>query len=122
MKKSKKIITTVLGLSIFFGVGLSSTSAAVPTDAYISSPNLSYTKTSSKTIDRKIGWGGGAGSTYRVTWNDGLSPYTFSANYYTTTLTSSYTLGSKSTYTWSNKLTVTNGSTDTASGSVKLTR
>lgn len=121
MKISKILVTGILGISLAAAIGTSNASAAYPTDAYIDSANPVY-KTGTKSLNRKIGWGGGTGSIYNVTWNDGLTSTSFTANYYSTSITSIYQLGSRSTYKWSNSLRVSNGSSDTAYGSVTLKR
>jgi len=80
---------------------------------------------SSANVSKSLSWGGGSGNLYNVSYYDGITTKfsDSSANYYSTSVTTSYSLGVLSTKTWNNTLRVsTLGGSDTAYGSVTLKR
>ncbi|CEG25472.1 hypothetical protein [Bacillus sp. B-jedd] len=123
MKFLRQICTSVFAVACVLSFGFGIVSAAEPLDANISPAIVSYLKTTSKEVTKTLSWGGGAGAIYNVSYNDGLTNRTFSANYYSAPHKVTYTLGTYSTYKWNNYLRVSNGTLiGTASGSVTLSR
>ncbi|MCL1696796.1 MULTISPECIES: hypothetical protein [unclassified Lysinibacillus] len=133
--KTKKLLFSALAATFILGAGYTTASAStaeepsnsitpryVPVDAYIS-PKLVTLNTSSSSVTKTIGWGGGVSSYYNVSYNDGYTSRTFTADFYSTTHTRTYSLSKNdTTRTWDNYLSVTNGNTASATGSVTLRR
>lgn len=89
------------------------------------SPKNSTHRGATVSVVKNLSWGGGSGSTYSVEYYDGKATifYDPRANYYSTTVSSTYQLGPLSSNTWSNTLRVsTVGGSYTDTGSVKLQR
>jgi hypothetical protein len=95
--------------------------AAEPTYAGLSPANETKIGTSAY-FTKKLSWGGGSTNTYYVEYWNGITTsfYDPNANYYSAYDTSYYNKGSLSTKTWYTSLYVSNGTSDTASGSVTL--
>lgn len=122
MKKLlQKLSIGVLMSGLIFSVGISKASAAIPVDASLSPASQTYTA-DAKNVTKKLSWGGGISSTYYVDYYNGITTSTYDpqANYYTAYDTSYYNKGSLTTKTWNTRLYVSNGSSDTAYGSVTL--
>ncbi|MCS1393457.1 hypothetical protein [Lysinibacillus boronitolerans] len=130
--KTKKLLLGALTATFILGAGYATASAEeipesitplwVPVDAYISPSNTTLTASSSN-VTKTIGWGGGNSSYDNVSYNDGYTTRTFTADFYSTTHTRLYSLSmNDSTRTWNNYLSVTNGDTASATGSVTLKR
>jgi len=119
LKSIKKLfVGMVAAAALTLSTGLSDASAAYPVEATLSPAHVTYTA-SSQSVTKTLSWGG----IYNVSYYDGFTTRSFSANYYSTTHTQSYSLGSNySTYTWQNTLRVSNGTSDTVYGSVTLKR
>ncbi|MBD8520506.1 hypothetical protein [Lysinibacillus fusiformis] len=146
--KMKKLLFSALATTFVLGVGYTSASAAaledagytvsptalevaesevitpyyVPVEAGFGQARETLNNTSSVNHSKKLNWGGGATATYQVSYNDGIVTRDFAANYYSTSLNTQYSLGPYTQYTWDNTLRVSNGSTATATGYVKLVR
>ncbi|MCF2650456.1 hypothetical protein [Niallia circulans] len=123
MNIMKRLTVGGLAIGISLGIGLSNVSAAIPTEAKISGPKNEIIIGSSATMTKTISWGGGNGI-YNVKYHDGITTrFTDpAANYYSTTRSSTYHLGSLSTDKWNLTLTVSSagGGTARATGTVTL--
>ncbi len=124
------MLVSALAATFIFTMGFSNVFAeeldlvvpyAIPVDAAISNPNVNE-KGTQLPLTRTLSWGGGVGAIYNVSYDDGLTTRQITANYYSTSHTQTYQLGSYSTYTWDNILRVSNGTNSTAYAYVKLTR
>lgn len=97
--------------------------SAIPVSASLSPADQTKSGVgNTASFTKRLSWGGGTTNTYNVSYYDGMK-VGFSdpaANYYSHNYTETYNKGSLSTRTWNTNLYVSNGTSDTAYGSVTL--
>ncbi|WP_042474972.1 hypothetical protein [Bacillus ndiopicus] len=130
MKFNKIVFSSLIALSIV-STGMSYTSAhelqpvdeitpmSIPVNTWLAQPHHEYKKTSAD-ITHVGYWDGGASPYYNVTFYDGIMTRSSIATYYTASFPTVYNLSGLTTRTWGTSLSVTNGGTGYANGSVKL--
>lgn len=135
-KKMPKLMMGVILTSMVLSSGLSAAAAevdtteeniaptAVPLEVSMNPKNTRGLKgETTKSVDYKLNWGGGATGTYSVNWHNGLKVETIPAlNAYDLERSVTYSLGSLPSHTWKTYLEVRNGEFKRIDGTVYLTR